>query len=113
MEMQGAAEDALSKYSSQLQKQYEGHMAQKMGLQKYDKDLAVGLMSMMYEDETGIAQAQEAVIALFLDTEPVLQLYCFTCSLCQVMHNLGLHSLCTAHFVLYLGTAGSVTSLYL
>ena len=66
MEMQGAAEDALSKYSSQLQKQYEGHMAQKLGLQKYDKDLAVGLMSMMYEDETGIAQAQEAVIALFL-----------------------------------------------
>lgn len=55
MEMQGAAEDVLSKYSSQLQKQYEGHMAQKMGLQKYDKDLAVGLMSMMYEDETGIA----------------------------------------------------------
>ena len=55
VKLQEAAEVALAKYSSQLQKQYEGHMAQKMGLQKYNKDLAVGLLSMMYEDETGMS----------------------------------------------------------
>lgn len=55
--MQEAAEEALSQYSSQLQKLYEGHMAQKMGLQKYDKDLTVALMSNMYEDQTGVLSA--------------------------------------------------------
>ena len=30
-------------------------MAEKLGLQTYDKDLTVGLMSNMYEDQTGVA----------------------------------------------------------
>ena len=51
--MQDAAEAALSQYSTQVTTQYEALMAAKLGLQTYNKDIAVGLMSNMYEDSTG------------------------------------------------------------
>lgn len=62
--VQEAAEQVLSQYSSQLQKLYEGHMAQKLGMQQYDKDLTVGLMSNMYEDQTGRLPACSAFTCL-------------------------------------------------
>ena len=53
--MQEAAQEALAQYSMQVTTQYEAHMAAKLGLHTYNKDLAVGLMSNMYEDSTGTA----------------------------------------------------------
>lgn len=50
---QEAAEDVLSLFSQQLNTQYTASMTAKMGLQKYDKDLAVDLLTNMYEDKTG------------------------------------------------------------
>lgn len=47
-----AAEDVLSLFSQQLNTQYTASMTAKMGLQKYDKDLAVDLLTNMYEDKT-------------------------------------------------------------
>ncbi len=54
--VQEAAEDVLSMFSQQLNTQYTASMTAKMGLQKYDKDLAVDLLTNMYEDKTGTLQ---------------------------------------------------------
>ena len=50
---QEAAEEALSLYSQQLNELYTQNMTDKLGLLKYDKDIAVDLMTNMYEDKTG------------------------------------------------------------
>lgn len=47
-----AAEEALSLFSQQLNTQYTANMTAKLGLQKYDKDIAVELLTNMYEDKT-------------------------------------------------------------
>lgn len=46
-------EEALSLYSQQLNDLYTKNMSDKLGLLKYDKDIAVDLMTNMYEDKTG------------------------------------------------------------
>ena len=52
--MQEAAEEALSLFSQQLNTQYTANMTAKLGLQKYDKEIAVELLTNMYEDKTGV-----------------------------------------------------------
>lgn len=46
-------EEALSLYSQQLNELYTQNMSDKLGLLEYDKDIAVDLMTNMYEDKTG------------------------------------------------------------
>ena len=43
----------MSFYSQQLNELYTENMTDKLGLLKYDKDIAVDLMTNMYEDKTG------------------------------------------------------------
>ena len=61
--MQEAAEEALSLFSQQLNTQYTANMTAKLGLQKYDKDIAVELLTNMYEDKTGVQQSVRAAFA--------------------------------------------------
>ena len=61
--MQEAAEEALSLFSQQLNTQYTANMTAKLGLQKYDKDVAVELLTNMYEDRTGVQQSVQAASA--------------------------------------------------
>ena len=50
---QEAAEEALSQYSQHLNTLYTDNMAAKLGLLKYNKDIAVQLMTLMYEAKSG------------------------------------------------------------
>ena len=43
----------MSLYSQQLNELYTQNMTDKLGLLKYDKEIAVDLMTNMYEDKTG------------------------------------------------------------
>ncbi len=61
--MQEAAEEALSLFSQQLNTQYTANMTAKLGLQKYNKDIAVELLTNMYEDKTGVQQFLKAASA--------------------------------------------------
>ncbi len=58
--MQEAAEEALSLFSQHLNTQYTANMTAKLGLQKYDKDIAVELLTNMYEDKTGLQPSLQA-----------------------------------------------------
>ncbi len=64
--MQEAAEEALSLFSQHLNTQYTANMTAKLGLQKYDKDIAVELLTNMYEDKTGVQQSLKAAFAPLL-----------------------------------------------
>ena len=70
--MQEAAEDALSMFSQQLNTQYTANMTAKMGLQKYDKDIAVDLLTNMYEDKTGEQQQQQQLLPLLRQSRACL-----------------------------------------
>ena len=61
--MQEAAEEALSLFSQHLNTQYTANMTAKLGLQKYDKDIAAELLTNMYEDKTGVQQSLKAASA--------------------------------------------------
>ena len=61
--MQEAAEEALSLFSQHLNTQYTANMTAKLGLQKYDRDIAVELLTNMYEDKTGVQQSLKAASA--------------------------------------------------
>lgn len=49
-------------FSQQLNTQYTANMTAKMGLQKYDKDIAVDLLTNMYEDKTGEQPPQQLLL---------------------------------------------------
>ena len=51
--MQEEAEAMLSSYNQQLNSLYTENMAAKMGLQTYNKDLSVQLLSNMYTENAG------------------------------------------------------------
>ena len=76
--MQEAAEDALSMFSQQLNTKYTANMTAKLGLQNYDKDIAVELLTNMYEDKTGLRQPMKAASAQ-LSTAAVLLCMCCAC----------------------------------
>lgn len=55
---QEAAEEALSHYSEQVNQLYTDNMAAKLGLLKYDKELALQLLTLMYEAKAGEASTE-------------------------------------------------------
>lgn len=101
-------------------------MAQKMGLQKYNKDLAFGLMSKMYEDETGVALTLKK---LLLPRSLTQNLYCnctaslfhantpcitWVCILLCTTHLAAADATCyVRQLFLHLNMAVRVTSLYM
>ena len=68
---QEAAEEALSQYSEHLNTLYTDNMAAKLGLLKYNKDIAVQLMTLMYEAKSGEGFCQG--LTNFLKTFEILQ----------------------------------------
>lgn len=86
--MQEAAEDALSMFSQQLNTQYTANMTAKLGLQKYDKDIAVDLLTNMYEDKTGVQQSLKAASA---QLSPAAKCRTAVHALCCLVSTLGPH----------------------
>ncbi len=48
--VQEQAQPIVDSYTDTLMEAYTSRMARKMGLTKYDKELAIGLVTLMYED---------------------------------------------------------------
>ncbi|KAL3155471.1 hypothetical protein ABBQ38_011026 [Trebouxia sp. C0009 RCD-2024] len=64
-----AAEEALSHYSEHLNTLYTDNMAAKLGLLKYDKDVAVQLMTLMYEAKTDFTNTFRSLASVQAENE--------------------------------------------
>jgi uncharacterized protein YdiU (UPF0061 family) len=58
---QDKAEELLQGFSDIMTDDYQGRMAAKMGLKEYNKELAVGLLSAMYEDDADFTNTFRAL----------------------------------------------------
>lgn len=58
---QEQAQPIVDSYTDTLMEAYTSRMARKMGLTKYDKDLAVGLVTLMYEDRADFTNTFRAL----------------------------------------------------
>lgn len=99
--MQEAAEEALSLFSQELNTQYTANMTAKLGLQKYNKDIAVDLLTNMYEDKTGLQQSLQATSA---HPSPAAKR-------CAAVHMLCMHNSLESTLVLH-RTPGSAHACY-
>jgi uncharacterized protein YdiU (UPF0061 family) len=63
---QEKAEELLEGYSDIMTEDYQGRMAAKMGLNEYNKELAVGLLSAMYEDDADFTNTFRALGSITL-----------------------------------------------
>ena len=59
--MQTSAELAVGEYGNVLIPTYNNRMASKMGMQEYNRDLSVGLLTAMYEDKADFTNSFRAL----------------------------------------------------
>lgn len=70
----GAAQEALEKYSTTLAVEYNSHVCRKLGLKAYNRDVAVGLLTAMYEDDADFSNTFRALSGISTaGTEPLPQ----------------------------------------
>ncbi len=62
--MQEKAQPIVDSYADTMMDAYTGRMARKMGLTKYDKDVAVGLVTLMYEDKADFTNTFRALASV-------------------------------------------------
>ncbi|CAL8469913.1 g9455 [Coccomyxa elongata] len=58
------AQPIVDAYADTMMDAYTGRMARKMGLTKYDKDVAVGLVTLMYEDKADFTNTFRALASV-------------------------------------------------
>ena len=54
----------MGHYADDLMEQYNARSAQKLGLRHYDRDLSVGFMQLMYEDDTDFTNTFRALASV-------------------------------------------------
>lgn len=65
--MQEEATDAVGEYSVALKAHYEEGMAAKLGLPTYNRDIAVGLLTNMYQDDADFTNTFRALSDISVD----------------------------------------------
>ena len=60
----------MDSYADIMMEAYTGRMARKMGLTKYDRELAVGLVTLMYEDKADFTNTFRALASVSDDDAP-------------------------------------------
>ncbi|CAK0779519.1 hypothetical protein CVIRNUC_004792 [Coccomyxa viridis] len=67
---QATAQEIVDSYADIMTEQYTSRMARKLGLREYRKELAVGLITLMYEDKADFTNTFRAMAAVSADDEP-------------------------------------------
>ena len=68
--MQATAQEIVDSYADIMTEQYTSRMARKLGLCEYRKELAVGLITLMYEDKADFTNTFRAMASVTADDEP-------------------------------------------
>ena len=68
--VQATAQEIVDSYADIMTEQYTSRMARKLGLREYRKELAVGLITLMYEDKADFTNTFRAMAAVSADDEP-------------------------------------------
>ena len=68
--VQATAQEIVDSYADIMTEQYTSRMARKLGLCEYRKELAVGLITLMYEDKADFTNTFRAMAAVSADDEP-------------------------------------------
>lgn len=58
---QEEAQEAVESFMDVLLTEYEARAARKMGLKQYNKELAIGLLTLMYEDKADFTNTYRAL----------------------------------------------------
>ncbi|KAK9915711.1 hypothetical protein WJX75_003009 [Coccomyxa subellipsoidea] len=64
------AQPIVDSFADTMMEAYTGRMARKMGLSKYDRDLAVGLVTIMYEDKADFTNTFRALASVSDSDDP-------------------------------------------
>lgn len=67
---QEQAQPIVDSFADTMMEAYTGRMARKMGLTKYDRDLAVGLVTIMYEDKADFTNTFRALASVSDGDDP-------------------------------------------
>ena len=67
---QPTAQEIVDSYADIMTEQYTTRMARKLGLKEYRKELAVGLITLMYEDKADFTNSFRAMSSVSADDEP-------------------------------------------
>ena len=68
--VQATAQEIVDSYADTMTEQYTSRMARKLGLREYRKELAVGLITLMYEDKADFTNTFRAMASVCADDEP-------------------------------------------
>jgi uncharacterized protein YdiU (UPF0061 family) len=68
--VQEQAQPIVDSFADTMMEAYTGRMARKMGLSKYDRDLAVGLVTIMYEDKADFTNTFRALASVSDSDDP-------------------------------------------
>lgn len=87
--VQATAQEIVDSYADIMTEQYTNRMARKLGLREYRKELAVGLITLMYEGKADFTNTFRAMASVSADDEPStvpaaldevrLELFCLYC----------------------------------
>ena len=92
--VQATAQEIVDSYADIMTEQYTSRMARKLGLREYRKELAVGLITLMYEDKADFTNTFRAMASVSADDKPSTvpaalnevrpKLFCLSCLLLPV-----------------------------
>lgn len=68
--LQPTAQEIVDSYADIMTEQYTTRMARKLGLEEYRKELAIGLITLMYEDKADFTNTFRAMSSVSADDEP-------------------------------------------